>query len=174
MRTLPKLILLPFLALLILSQSGCVGYQLGSMLPGDIESVYMDTVNNQTQEPLLENEVTNAILSAIQRDGSLAIETESLADSILTVTLTDFRLESVSFAATNRARPDEYRLILECRVELVRKSDGQVIVRRDRVQGREIFPLVGDVTSGQRVGLPGASADLARHVVAVLTESWTD
>ena len=38
----------------------CVGYRLGSMLPADIKTVYVDPVINQTDEPLIEVETTRA------------------------------------------------------------------------------------------------------------------
>ncbi|MEX2606899.1 MAG: LptE family protein [Kiritimatiellia bacterium] len=173
MRTLQMMCTLPLISLLLL-QAGCVGYQLGTMLPDDIQSVYVPTVQNQTQEPLLENDVTGSVLSAIQRDGSLKIEVEDQADAVLYVVITDFSLEPLSFSQTNRDRPNEYRLILRARAEMVRRSTGEVLVRDDKLQGRSTFTLAGDLTSGKLLGLPGAADDLARRISATITEAWVD
>lgn len=154
--------------------SGCTGYQLGSQLPADIQSVYVPTVSNQTNEPLLENEVTKAVLSQIQRDGSLRIANEEEADAVLYVTLTSYRIDALAFDRANRARPNEYRLILEARVEMVRRSNGKVLARNGLLQGRNDFPLTGDLTSAKQNGLPAAAEDLARFVVATITEAWTE
>jgi hypothetical protein len=173
MRTLKLFRTLSLLPLLVF-QSGCVGYQLGSMLPDDIQSVYVPMVQNQTQEPLLENDVTNSVLSAIQRDGSLAIEVEDQADAVLHIVITEFSLEPLSFAQTNRSRPNEYRLFLRARIELVRRSTGEVLVRNGNLSGRNNFILSGDLTSGKRQGLPGAADDLARFINSAITEAWVD
>jgi hypothetical protein len=173
MRTLHSIFTLPLILMLLL-QGGCVGYQLGSMLPSDIQSVYVPIVQNQTREPLLENDVTSSVLSAIQRDGSLKIEVEEQADAILYVVITEYSLEPLSFDQSNRDRPNEYRLLLQARVEMVRRSTGEVLVRADNLQGRNNFPLSGDLTSGKRQGLPGAADDLARFITAAITEAWVE
>ncbi|HRV31690.1 MAG TPA: LPS assembly lipoprotein LptE, partial [Kiritimatiellia bacterium] len=67
-----------------------MNYRLGSMLPGDVRTVYMPTCVNQTTEPQIEQDVTRAILSQIQTDGTLRVAPELEADSILSVTITDF------------------------------------------------------------------------------------
>lgn len=164
-----------FLSLMgLLLCSGCANYQLGSQLPKDITSVYVPTVKNQTDEPLLENEITKAILDRLQRDGSLKITTEENADAILYVTLTSYTIEALAFDTQNRARPDEYRLLLKARVEMVRRDNGKVLTRNSGLQGRDDFPLTGDLTSAKRSGLPGAAEDLARYIVAAITEAWPE
>ncbi len=158
----------------LLLLSGCSGYQLGSQLPKDINSVYVPTVRNQTDEPLLENEATKAILEQIQRDGSLKIVAEKDADAILDVTITSYKIEPLSFDSDNRSTPDEYRLLLGARIEMRRNDTGKVLVRNASLQGRNDFPLTGDLTSAKQNGLPGAADDLARYIVAAITEAWPD
>lgn len=161
--------------LLSFALSGCVsGYRLGSTLPPDIKSVHVPIVNNQTDEPLLADEVTRAVLAQVQRDGSLDIESPEAADAILRVTVTDFRLEPLGFEATDRRRVDEYRLRLIANAELVRTSSGNTLARAGDLQGRSDFELTGDLTSGKRLGTPGAAEDLARRIVAAVTEAWPD
>lgn len=164
--------LLPVLGLMIFS--GCANYQLGSQLPSDIKSVYVPSVRNHTQEPLLENEVTKAIFDQLQRDGSLKIVTEEEADAILYVTITSYSIEALSFNNNNRSRPDEYRLRLGARVELERRDNGKVLARNSALQGRNDFPLTGDLTTAKQNGLPGAAGDLARYIVAAITETWPE
>lgn len=167
-RLIPRLLFLPlFLSLL----AGCSSYQLGSMLPPDLESVYMTTVVNTTGEPLLENEVTTAILSTLQRDGSLTLAAKADADAEMFVRITQYNLIPLSFARDNRSQPDQYRLELRAEVELVESGTGKPLVR-STVTGYDEFPLSGDLTQAKRIGLPGAADDLARLVVAAVTEAW--
>ena len=57
-------------AALTLLLTGCTGYRLGSMLPPEIKTVYVPTFANQTTEPLLEMEATDAVIVEFQQDGS--------------------------------------------------------------------------------------------------------
>lgn len=154
--------------------SGCAGYRLGSQLPSDIQTVHVHIARNNTEEPLLETEVTNAVLRELQRDGSLRVTTQEAADSQMYLEVTEFRLEPLAFDAENRIRPDEYRLVLRANTTLVRGQDGPVLVRSGNVEGRATFILQGDMTASKRTALPAASDDLARHLVAAVTEAWPE
>jgi len=167
---------LPFLfsAALLLWAGGCMNYQLGTMLPPDIETVHVPTVQNRTEEPLLKDEVTRAVLAELQQDGSLRISDEQDADTVLHVELVHYDLQPLSYSDSNRARPNEYRLVLQAVVELVRRDTGKVLVRSGRLEGRSTFELSGDLTAGKRRGLPEASRDLGRKIVSAVTEAWPD
>ncbi|MCC5846545.1 MAG: LptE family protein [Verrucomicrobia bacterium] len=153
---------------------GCAGYRLGSQLPPGIRTVYVHIARNNTEEPLLETDVTNAVLAQLQRDGSLRVVGEDQADSQMYLEITDFRLEPLRFEAENRTRPDEYRLTIRANTTLVRGSDGVVMVRSGNVEGRSTFFLQGDLTASKRTALPDAARDLARHLVSAVTEAWPD
>ena len=69
------------------------------MLPNDVRTVYMPTCVNATSEPLIEMDVTRAILAQIQMDGSLRIASEDTADTVLDVKLTGFDLDPVGYVS---------------------------------------------------------------------------
>jgi hypothetical protein len=165
-------LLLPLLVILVLS--GCSSYQLGSMLPPHIQSVHMPTVVNATSEPLLENEVTSAIFSELQRDGSLSIASAETADALMYVRVTQYQLIPLSYSSGNRSLPDEYRLRLHAEVELIERETGKPLVRDNRVIGESEFPLSGDLSQAKRIGLPGAADDLANYIVAAVAEAWVE
>lgn len=153
---------------------GCASYKLGSMLPSDIQTVHMSTIVNETNEPLIENDITNAIFSELRRDGSIQVAPEASADALMVVRVYDYNLLPLSYSSDNRSLPDEYRLILTAEVELIQRTTGKSLVRDDKVQGESDFPLTGDLTQAKRVGLPGAANDLARFVVSAVTEAWVE
>jgi hypothetical protein len=155
--------------------TGCLSnYQLGSTLPPDIRSVYIPIAENLTEEPLLADEVTRAVLAQMQRDGSLEIENQNTADTVLYVRITDFTLQPLAYDSGDRLRGNEYRLRLVAEIELIRQSNGQTLARADSLRGRSEFELTGDLTSGKRQGTPDAAEDLARRIVATVTEAWPD
>lgn len=152
--------------------TSCAGYQLGSMLPPDIETVFVPTFVNDTEEPLLEVETTRRAISYIQRDGSLRIASENTADSILLVTLTDFEIAAIAYDRTRRAAAEEYRMFIRASVQLVRRTTGTVIAEDPRVVGESTFLLVGDLTSAKLTGIPDAAEDLAQRIVSAIVEAW--
>jgi outer membrane lipopolysaccharide assembly protein LptE/RlpB len=152
--------------------SGCAGYRLGSMLPPDIKTVHVPTFINQTLEPQIEMEATRSALSEFQRDGSLKLTSEDAADAILQVKLTDYRLTPLQYDNTRLTAATEYRITLYASITLTRRSDHKVIVEHPRCYGESTFPMVGDLSSSKRVGLPKAAKDLAHDIVQKVTEVW--
>lgn len=157
---------------LALVASGCVGYQLGSMLPPDIQTVHIPTFVNDTEEPLIEVEATRAAVRAIQRDGSLRLAGEETADAVLLVTLTDFRLQPLAFGLERRAAAEEYRMYLTATYELQRRTTGEVIVGSPRIRGESTFFFTGDLTSAKLDALPEAAEDLGRQIITEAVEMW--
>ena len=160
------------LLLLLFSGVGCVGYHLGSMLPPDIQTVHVPTFVNETEEPLIEAESTRAALRAIQRDGSLQLTNEDVADAVLEVTLINFNLEPLAFSRDRRTAAEEYRLSLTARYVLRRRATGEVIVESPRIHGENTFFFTGDLTSAKLDALPGAAEDLGRRIISDAVEMW--
>jgi len=153
---------------------GCAGYRLGSMLPANVKSVHVRIATNSTEEPDLETAVTQAVLARLQTDGSLKVVGEAEADSLLSIDIRDFILEPLRYEGDNRARPNEYRMILRANLELVRASDATILVRSGGTEGKATFDFTGDLTTAKRTALPSAAEDLARGIVSSVTEAWPD
>lgn len=160
------------LSLLFLLNAGCAGYRVGSMLPTDVETIYVPTVLNKSGEPLIEVELTQAIAQEIQKDGSLTIVPEDQADTVLTVVLLDYNLEPVSFQKTDRSAANQYRINLTASLVLRRTSDQSVVAEAPRVKGQAVFDVVGDLSSSKRNGNPLAAEDLGKRIVQRIVEYW--
>jgi len=141
------------------------------MLPGEIKTVYVPVIVNHTGEPLLEPEVTRAVLARIQFDGSLRVGDAETADSVLQIELTSFRTDSISYPGTRDAAPDEYRARIDARFSLVNRRTGAVITR-SRTIGESTFEAQGDLVRSKSDSVPEAADDLARRVISLLVEAW--
>ncbi|MBP7568681.1 MAG: LptE family protein [Acidobacteria bacterium] len=161
------------LATLAVLLPGCVGYQLGSMLPPDIKTVYVESFVNQTDEPLIEVEATRAAVSEIQRDGSLRIVRNAAeADSVLRVALVGYSLSPIAYQKDRATATEEYKLVMTASVLLTRRASGAVVVEAPRVSGETTFILAGDLTTSKNAALPAAAQELGRRIVASLVEAW--
>lgn len=161
------------LAVLVLALlPGCTGYRLGSMLPPEIKTVHVPTFINQTGEPQLELDTTRFALQEFQKDGSLKLATAEEADAILQVKLTDYKLAPLQYDNSRPTAALEYRITLYASIVMTRKRDGKVITENPRCFGEGTFPVVGDLSSSKRTGLPKAAKDLAHDIVQKVTEVW--
>ncbi len=165
--------LLPLLAsLLILAGTGCVRYQLGSMLPDDIRTVHMPTCVNMTDEPLIEQDVTRAILAQIQMDGSLRIADADSADAILDVSLVRFWLDPVSYESGHSSTVNQYQMNIQAAFVLRRRGDNSVVVEAPNLTGWHVFDFAGDMTSSKSVALRPTAEDLGRRIVTRIVQYW--
>lgn len=151
--------------------AGCASYRLGNTLPPGIETVYVPTVVNQTGEPLLEPDVTRAIVQEVQRDGTLRIAEAAAADTRLDVTLVTFQLSPVRFERDSTKTATEYRMRIVADITLYKSSDDTVLVQQ-RVDGEQTFDFLGDMASSKIEILPKTSRDLAHHVIESIVEYW--
>ena len=152
--------------------SGCAGYRLGSMLPPDIKTIYVPTFINKTTEPQLELDTTRYALQEFRKDGSLKLADTNAADAVLQVKLTDYRIIPLQYSNSRMTAATEYRITLYASIVLTRKHDGKVIVEHPRCYGEGTFPVIGDLSSSKRTGLPIAAKDLAHDIVQKVTEVW--
>ncbi len=151
---------------------GCAGYRLGSMLPPEIKNVHVPTFINKTTEPQLEIDTTRFALQEFQKDGSLKLSSAEDADAVLEVKLTDYKLVPLQYAANRPTAALEYRITLYASIVMTRKRDGKVLAENPRCYGEGTFPVVGDLSSSKRTGLPKAAKDLAHDIVQKVTEVW--
>lgn len=159
-------------ALILGAWTGCVGYKLGSTLPSDIQTVYVPTFINETDEPLLEVDVTRATIQEIQREGSLRLASEEDADTILEVRILTMTLDPIAFDQLRRAAAEEYRLTITAALLLTRRTTGEIVAEHPGVYGNATFLMTGDLTSAKQSAIPRASRDLAHQIVTQMVEVW--
>ena len=161
-------------ALGLLLASGCASYQLGSMLPADIKTVHMPTCKNQTTEPFIEQDVTRAILSQIQMDGSLRLASADSADTILEVTLTRFWLDPVSYESGASSTVNQYRMNVSASFVLRRRADNSVVDESPGIYGSYEFEFAGDMTSSKNIALRPTAEDLGRRILNHIVQYWPE
>jgi hypothetical protein len=168
-RKFNKSVIIPLF--LILFFQSCVGYQLGSSLPSDIQTIFIPTFKNQSDEPLVENKVTNETISEFQFDGSLEVVSRNSADLILEGTVTSLSLDPIAYQRQDTSKPNEYRLKLKADIELIRASTKEILARTS-ASGESTFNFVGNITSAKKAAIPKAARDLAENIVDEVIEIW--
>lgn len=158
-------------ASLVVLAGGCVGYRLGSTLAKDIDSVYVPTFINNSEEPQIENEATDATKSQFQIDGMEVAVDAAHADMVVTVTISKYALAALKYEKDNPRTAEEYRLKLTATVVATHAATKKILVET-QVSGEQTFYPEGDLTSAKREALPKAAKDLAHHIVEAVIEAW--
>lgn len=157
---------------LLVIASSCVTYKLGSNLPNDIKTVYVPICINKTKEINIENDVTQAILNEIQKDGSLTIADKTkTADTTLEITITDYELAPIRYLQGNEKTVSEYRLKLTAVFTFTRNSTGEVIMQASAI-GEHKFTPTGDMVQAKTQALPDASENLAHYILEQIVDFW--
>lgn len=151
---------------------GCAGYRLGSMLPPGIRTLHIPTVDNQTGEPLVETEVTRALMSRIQTDGTLRIDRDASADAVLHVVLREYLMEGIAFERGPSARPNEVRITLVADLSFMDARTGEILSRHTGARGSATTEFAGNASATKRNALPAVAEDLARDIVRRIVEAW--
>lgn len=166
---IPGRLSVPAVAALCAVVTGC-GYTL-TMLPPGIESVHVPAVENRCGRPGMEAQASRALIRELQRDGSLKVVSADRADSILKVTLVEYKLEPLRYDRDNTKTTTEYRLKIRADLEFKRVKTNEIL-RRRTVEGESTFEPVGDLPSAERAALPEATRDLAHDIVETVVEYW--
>jgi len=158
-------------AAMSLLMAGCAGYRLGSTLPPGINVVHIPTFVNETSEPRIDIETSQATLSEIQRDGTLSVSSLDKSDVILNVTLVGFELQPLRYDRDSATTAQEYRLTMTANITLTHRLTKRVLTQKT-VEGEEDFTPIGDLSSAKRAAMPEAARDLAHDIVESIVEYW--
>jgi outer membrane lipopolysaccharide assembly protein LptE/RlpB len=153
--------------------SGC-GYSLRASLPANIKTVHVPVLQNRTQEPGIEDFVTQALTQALVTSGMARISSSpELADGILEGAIIGYNLTSLAFdRATNVT---QYRLQLALSLSLKDRRTGDVIWRQERMEDRADFPVSGQVTQTlvrEQDAVRRAAVDISRAIVSLAFEGF--
>lgn len=153
------------LLLLLLAVTGC-GYSLRGDLPSHIKTIAIPVFLNKTQEPAVENFITQAVVDAFVTNGQLKVVVPADADSILEGEIVGYRLESLSFDP--RANVREYRLQVTLNLQFRDTRKNVMLWRQEGLQEKADFRVPGQVAatiSREEAAVRRAAVDIGRAIV---------
>lgn len=128
------------LILFVLVLAGCGYHTPGSSeswVGGDARLLYVQLFDNQTSEPYLENDLTDAIVAELSRSRLVELtEDPTLANVRLAGDVTDFSSTALSYGTSDQIT--DYRATMKVSVRLL-DSSGKEVLWRDRLQRSEEY-----------------------------------
>ena len=151
---------------------GC-GYSLRSSLPPGIKTIHVPVLENRTQEPGIEDFITQALTQAVVTSGRVRMTGAAAADAILSGQIVEYSLIALSFDRT--ANVTQYRLRLGLALTLRDVKKNTVIWKQDRIEERADFPVAGQVTTTlarENDAVRRAAVEVSRAIVSFAFEGF--
>lgn len=156
---------------LLLALAGC-GYTLKATPPHGLQTLHVDTFRNQTFEPALEIDLTNAIIERFLFDGTLRITERNKADATLKGTLTKFLREPLRYTSAEEVL--EYRLVLTVDFSLWDNRNKTLLWEEKNFVGDTSFFTSGASEKSEEKAREEAMTELARRIVDRTVEEWPE
>lgn len=172
---------------LLLIVSGC-GYTTRSMISDRFRSIYITPFVNKidfTQEtalankykvnrPLLESEITKAVIAKYVFDGNVRPQDKESADLTLKGELKEFRRDPLRYTENNDV--EEYRINIVVDISLWDNRENKIIWEEYNFTGDSSYFTnfaTGNVTiKSEDTAITDAVKDLARRIVERTVEQW--
>jgi outer membrane lipopolysaccharide assembly protein LptE/RlpB len=174
---LKKLSLLWMWLTTLLLLAGC-GYRLvgSSSLPAHIKKIAIPKFVNKTQEPEIEDVLTQAMRTVFNRRGKVKLVGKETADALLSGIIFSYNDdEAIDFNDQNN--PSQYRLTITVDIELQDLTTDRILWKEQQLQrtadfdGGEDYDL-SEETENKRTALENLANDLAQEVLTLSTESF--
>jgi hypothetical protein len=142
-------------------------------MPAGIRTIHVPVLENKTQEPGIEDFITQALTQAVVQSGVRIAANAQEADATLEGAIVEYRLTSLSFDSS--ANVTSYRLIIGLALAFRDLKQNKVIWKQDRIEERADFVVAGQVTqtiAREQVAVQRAAVDVARAIVSFAFEGF--
>jgi hypothetical protein len=163
----------PLLAIVVsgcLLLSGC-GYTTNAFfLPAHIKTVHIQTLQNKSDQPNLENELRAKLVATFQSDGNLKIASEDEADAVLSGEVVRYSRQAMRYE--NDEAVQEYRITIAVNFQFVDRKNNAVIVKADNFSGDASFYLTGSQAKSESAARSDALDDLSHRMLNKIITLW--
>lgn len=156
--------------LLLVTASGCGVYSTRSgRVREDIRQVAVPYLENLSSESGIEIELTEAIIEAIEEEGSLRVVGEESADSILSGAVIRYAIRE-AYINPNQV-VNEFQVQIAVELDLQVRATGEYLFQDRRITGAGNYLIEGGSSSEQTARLEAAE-QIVRDVLGTIMEGW--
>ncbi|MDD5155115.1 MAG: LptE family protein [Candidatus Omnitrophica bacterium] len=170
-------------AFLVLGIAGC-GYTTRSMIAGKYRTIYVTPFINKIDitsdvytsnrykiyRPLIESDVTRAVVNKYLFDGNLKPTDKDWADVVLKGELISFNPDPVRY--TDNDNVAEYRINIVVNISLWDNRNNKLIWQENGFTGDSTYFTSGQFAQSEDSAVTNAINDLARRIVERTVEQW--
>ena len=157
--------------LMTLALTGCGVYSASSgRVDESIKRVTVEYLENQTAEPGIEVDLTDAIIRALQFDNTLKVVEEGSSDSIITGKVTRYTLREV--AARQDLTVNEYQVQIAVTLTFTVRATGESLFKDKRFTGVGNYVLDDANGTTEETARTEAAEEIVRDILAQVVEDW--
>ena len=151
--------------------SGCGVYSASSgRVDESIKRVAVQYLENQTAEPGIEVDLTDAIIRALQYDNTLKVVEEGNSDSIISGKVTRYTLREV--AARQDLTVNEYQVQIAVTLSFTIRATGESLFKDKRFTGVGNYVLDDADGTSEETARTEAAEEIVRDILAQVVEDW--
>jgi hypothetical protein len=155
----------------LLAAGGCGVYTANSgRVDESIKRVYVEYLENQTAEPDLGVDLSDAIISALQLDNTLKIVQEEEADSVISGRVVRYTLREV--AAREDLTVNEYQVQIAAVLTFTVRDTGETRFKDQRFTGTGNYVLDDPQGTSETTAREEAGREIVRDILALVVEDW--
>jgi hypothetical protein len=158
----------------VLLLAGCSSYHLGSV-NGDVageKSVQIMPFVNNTLQPRLNDDITQALRERLQSDGTYRLATSEPGDLVVSGVIRSYDREGLGYLNQDSSTIQNYHVTVTVHVTVLDRVSGKLRLDRD-VKGHTLVNVGPDFASSERQAAPLLAANLAQNITELLTEgAW--
>lgn len=152
--------------------TGCVHYRLGPPQKLPFQSIHIKAVQNDSFAPQAHTVVSENLIEAFLRDGSVLVESSGRADATLEVTLFGYHRERSTTHPHDTALGRSFRLRLQARVSLLNNRSGETYFSdREFAVTEEAF-IDDGLQGAEYQTIPVLALELARQIKNYVLSVW--
>lgn len=158
-----------FLLALIVSITGCGVYSFSGHGIGGVETIAIESFENQTAEFGIREELSDAILNALLKDRTLTVVDRSNADAILFGNILSIRDNPLTYDQNETVSEYEISISMSFVLRDPEKTDP---VWQGTLTGKGSYPFTSGGTTEREEGMDKALDRLAQDLLNKLTSDW--
>ena len=120
--------------------------------------------------PMLETDITRAVIDKFLFDGNLKPVKSESADLVVKGELMEFRRDPLRY--TDSDEVEEYRINLVVNIGLWDNKENKLIWQENNFTGDTTYFVTGQAAKSETTALNDAISDLARRIVERVVEQW--
>ena len=154
--------------------SSCIGYKLGNNKPTNLQrisSVSVPIFKNETLEPRLQTQVTNATVKALQQAGTYRISKPELSDATLFATIKNISRKQLRSTRENVLKTKEIEIIIDVIFSVEENRTGKIL-DKGTIKGNSTSYLDSNFQLTKRQAIQLAANDLAKKISARISEGF--
>jgi len=151
---------------------GCAHYRLGPPGGTTLESIHVDTVINESIAPQVQALLTQNLIEAFLRDGTVRVASPETAAATLRVVVSNFGRDRGATSGGDTVRARSYQLSLSADVTLVDNLSGRAYFENRSIEAVETAYLDDGLPQAEYDAMPVLAVRLANRIKDAVTGDW--